>query len=172
MWSGLWQAKEALKKGFKWVLGDGESIKVFGDQWVRGKENYRVDNTGTTTMSGMKACDLFLPGEKQWDNQKVHNLFSNCDTKAILAIPIPKYQVSDRLAWVHTVDGKYSMKSGYSYWFTNFSDCKQETASQGWAKIWTMEVPHKVRIFVWRLCRNNVPVRNLPNYNHVPDVWG
>ena len=33
------------------------------------------------------------------------------------------------------------------------------TQSEGWRRIWRLSIPHKVKIFVWRLCRNNVPVR-------------
>lgn len=64
IWSGLWQFKEALKKGFKWVLVGGEEIRVFKDPWVRGKENYTVDNTFTGASNDSKVCELFLPGER------------------------------------------------------------------------------------------------------------
>lgn len=106
-------------------------------------------------------CELFLPDEKQWDSNKVHNLFSNCDAEAILAIPIPKAQVIDHIAWICTVDGNYSVKSGYNYWYKRHSECRWDSPSKGWSKLWKLEVPHKVRLFLWRLCRNNIPVRNV-----------
>lgn len=31
IWSGIWQAKEALAKGFRWVLGDGSDIDAHCD---------------------------------------------------------------------------------------------------------------------------------------------
>lgn len=31
IWSGLWAVKEELKKGFRWVMGDGKSINVYTD---------------------------------------------------------------------------------------------------------------------------------------------
>lgn len=31
--------------------------------------------------------------------------------------------------------------------------------SKGWYNIWRLTVPHKVKIFVWRFCRNNLPAR-------------
>ncbi|XP_074342374.1 putative mitochondrial protein AtMg00310 [Apium graveolens] len=37
IWTGLWKAKEELGKGLKWVLGDGNDINIFSDQWLRGK---------------------------------------------------------------------------------------------------------------------------------------
>lgn len=37
IWSGLWTAKEALKKGFLWVVGDGQSNEVYRDRWLRNK---------------------------------------------------------------------------------------------------------------------------------------
>lgn len=64
IWSGLCQAKEALKDGFKWVIGDGESIRIFAYPWIRGNEGYRVDNTYTDQSCGSRVCDLFLPGVK------------------------------------------------------------------------------------------------------------
>lgn len=159
IWSGLWQAKEALKKGFKWVLGDGEDIRIFEDPWVRGKENYMVDNTYTGIASGTKVCELFIPGEKQWDISKVHNLVTNYDAKIFLAIPIPRNQVPDRIAWNFTNDGKYSVKSGYKFWHDQNSERQRVPCSPGWVKLWKLAIPHKFRVFLWRICRSNLPVR-------------
>lgn len=159
IWSGMWQAKEALKNGFKWVLGNGENIRIFEDPWIRGKDRFMADNTHTGTSWGMKVRELFIPGEKQWDESKVNSIVTTVDAKAILAIPIPKSQVPDRIAWAFSPDGKYSVKSGYKYWHDRFSDCKHEVSSQGWAKLWKLEVPHKIRVFLWKICRNNIPVR-------------
>lgn len=161
IWSGLWQAKEALKKGFKWVLGNGEEIRIFDDPWIRGKEHFMADNTYAGTSREMKVCELFIPGEKEWDNIKVNNLFTIVDAKAILAIPIPRNQVPDRIAWIFSNDKKYSVKSGYTFWHDRFSECKRESSIQGWAKLWKLEVPHKFIVFLWRICRNNVPMHNL-----------
>lgn len=30
----------------------------------------------------------------------------------------------------------------------------------GWNKLWRLNIPHKMKIFLWRFCRNNIPVRN------------
>lgn len=159
IWSGIWQAKEVLKKGFRWVLGDGKSIEVFDDAWLRGKNEFRVDSNNATRGTKLKAFDLFMPETKMWDYQKVYNLFPSCDAKAILATPIPQNQVGDRAAWLHSVDGKYSVKTGYKFWQNSMA--ANNTQGSGWSQLRKLEVPQKVKIFLWRFCRNNIPVRNL-----------
>lgn len=79
------------------MFGDEEKIRVFADPWIKGKENYMLDNTVATATRNLRVCELFTPGVKQWDEQKVNNLISNCDAKIILAIPIPRCQVADRI---------------------------------------------------------------------------
>lgn len=159
VWSGLWQAKESLKQGYRWVVGDGRSINVSTDAWLRGKDDHRIDVQYLNSVSGLKVCDLFVPGKNEWDDTKVHNLFSSSDANHILAIPIPKNQVQDRIVWSHSLDGKYSAKSGYKFWQKNWSNCKQLEESKGWGRLWKIQVPQKIKIFLWRVCRNNVPVR-------------
>lgn len=52
------------------------------------------------------------------------------------------------------------MKSGYKYWHTQKIGVDGVTQSLGWGKIWRLNIPHKLKIFLWRFCRNTIPVRN------------
>lgn len=82
------------------------------------------------------------------------------DAQAILAIPLPQNQVSDRLVWSNYSKRVYSAKDGYRYWRLHNADLDDIPQSQGWGKIWKLNVPHKVKIFVWRFCRNTISVRS------------
>ena len=109
----------------------------------------------------MKVKDFFRSNEKARDENKVCCYFSNEDANAILNTRIPQGCTRDRIAWVHTNNGQYTVKSGYFEW------CKTQTASdgavrsEGWNKIWRLKIPHKIKVFLWRFCRNSLPVRNL-----------
>lgn len=50
------------------------------------------------------------------------------------------------------------MKSGYRQWHLNYVGNEQ---SDGWSRLWKLDVPPKVKILMWRVCRNNVPIRIL-----------
>lgn len=84
---------------------------------MRGKKDFKVTSLRISNFAGSKMNELFIPGVKSWDNQKVYNSFQSCDVKAILATSIPGNQVCDRVACVPATDGIYSVKQG-----TNFGD--------------------------------------------------
>lgn len=71
-------------KGYRWVVGDVNSIKVFEDVLIGGKSNFRVEDTYNNRDGVDLVSDLLIPCEKKWDNQKVVNLFQSCEAKAIL----------------------------------------------------------------------------------------
>lgn len=55
----------------------------------------------------------------------------------------------------------YSVKSSYHCWHSaNVSYCNI-SVSDGWNKIWRLNIPRKVKIFQRRFCSNNIPVRNV-----------
>lgn len=64
IWSGIWQAKEAFCKGFRWVLGDGKEIDAFSDAWLKPKLDFCVEDSHTNFMRHKKVCDFFLPDSK------------------------------------------------------------------------------------------------------------
>lgn len=59
-WAGIWEAKENVKTGLRWVLGDGRSIKIHSDNWLRGTVHNRVghNNAGSINLS-KKVCEYF-----------------------------------------------------------------------------------------------------------------
>ncbi|XP_074363628.1 uncharacterized protein LOC141704240 [Apium graveolens] len=157
---GICEAKEELTVGFKWVLGDGNNINIFSDKWLRGKLDYRVEHHHVNSARGDKVKEYFCSNTKQWDMTKIQQTFHKLDADCILKTRIPQNQVNDRIAWKHTVDGCYTVKSGYHFWYGRHSDRGTEVESNGWKRLWKLHVPHKMKYFLWRLCKNNIPVKN------------
>lgn len=58
-WSGLWEAKERFKDGFRWDLGDGKLINITSDRWLRHKSDFCVNQDGTSVANGVKVCEFF-----------------------------------------------------------------------------------------------------------------
>lgn len=93
--------------------------------------------------------------------------FSNSDAMLILKIRIPQVQRSDRLMWNASQDGVYTVKSAYHFWQSQTVSFDQVQHSSGWKKLWQLPLPHKVKIFLWRFCKNIIPVQNLLRHRGV-----
>lgn len=166
-WSGIWEAKEEIKKGLRWVLGDGHTINISSDRWLRGKEEVITDQLSTTGGRSAKVCDFFSEDRKSWNEAKVRVHFNTEDAQAILDTRIPQVCTKDRIAWLHSPNGQYTVKTGYQQWHKNHIGDLGLQHSKGWNKIWNMKVPHKIKFFLWRICRNNLPIRILLRWRGV-----
>lgn len=165
IWAGLWKAKEALKNGFRWVIGDGAEVSIYKHRWLRGKENYMVERGYDHESDAAKVKMLFYPGTRTWDTPLIRGLFNEKDAETILNTPISSRQLCDRLVWHYAKNGIYNTRDGYRFW-SNQMDVNIPV-SQGWSKIWRLLIPHKARVFLWRLGRNNLAVREALSHKGV-----
>lgn len=131
-WSGIWEAKEFVKDGLRRVMGDGRSIDVFQDRWLRGKPDYCVDQyTQSQANRHTKVCEFLLEDQKAWDERKIRSTFNTTDTEAILSVRVSQNSTKDRVAWLHSSNGQYSVKSGYYFWQTANSRVSDVQQSDG-----------------------------------------
>ena len=114
-----------MKKGLRWLLGDGKSINIGSDKWLRAKPDFCVDNLTTSNQAKcLKVCDFFKENRKEWDVDKVNLHFSNEDVATIVNTRIPQGGTRDRIAWIYSSNGQYTVKSAYFQW------CKSQTISE------------------------------------------
>lgn len=64
IWTGICEARDVLSMRFKWVLGDGKSIEIFSDPWLKGKGDFRVENQHVNRNNSEKICEYFCPDTK------------------------------------------------------------------------------------------------------------
>lgn len=108
-----------------------------------------------------------MAGAKVWDVAKVRGIFSGEDANSILKTKIPQNDVRDRIAWIRATNGHYSVKTGYHLWHERNAGTSNVTQSSGWGKIWRLSIPHKIKVLIWRVCRNNLHVRSRLSYKGV-----
>lgn len=159
IWTGIWQAKEELVKGFRWVLGDGKDIVATKDPWLRQKANFVVEDSHRYAGRSELVSTLVDADTRSWRVNIIQHLFLEEDALAIVNTPIPQREVKDRVAWVSTKTGQYTAKSGYHYWVERNLGSNVIHHHEGWKKIWKLNIPHKLKIFLWHFCRNTMPIR-------------
>lgn len=159
IWSGIMTAKESLHKGYRWVLGNGLSINVVKDSWLKEKDGFCASQNEEYGVGHISVAEFITQSKNSWDENNVCNFFSEADASLILATHIPNRNHSDRITWIRTTNGQYSVKTGYHLWCDQHLRNDSITQSSGWSKLWRLDIPHKLKVFLWRFCRNNIHVR-------------
>lgn len=88
-------------------------------------------------------------------------MFIGEDATITLATSIPAVPAMDHVTWSRTTNGKYTIKTGYQLWHAQNIGTSTVTQSDGGCKLWKVDLPHRIKLFLWRFCRNNVPVRSI-----------
>ncbi|GLT34293.1 hypothetical protein SLA2020_088170 [Shorea laevis] len=104
-------------------------------------------------------CEL-LDDRGEWDITKLNASFSNQVSREILKIPTGA--CADSLVWHYDKYGNFSVKSAYLLAYNAAHDLGMHDTNRSlnnveWKHLWKLQVPPKVRIFLWRAILNSLP---------------
>lgn len=68
-------------------------------------------------------------------NRQNNALFSAGDAKAILNMRIPQNKTVDKMAWVYSTNGNYTVKTGYRMWQESLNNHVSDGNSLGCKRI-------------------------------------
>lgn len=158
-WRSIWNSQALLREGARWIIGDGSKINVWEEPWLRGGDQLGGSSDVALAFPGLRVQDLISLPNKCLNVQVIGAIFEEEDAARILDVPIFKETVVDRLAWKFNKQGSYSVRSGYRLCMEVFSDQEQLKVAADWSKLWHLDVPPKVKTFLWRSCRDCLPTR-------------
>ena len=89
------------------------------------------------------------------ETRKWTSLQNDVDVEAILANPLINSSMEDMRIWGEASNKRFSVKYGYRVVMERLADMSN---SRILFIIWHIKVPHLVRVFLWRLCRDWLPL--------------
>ncbi|TXG65555.1 hypothetical protein EZV62_006830 [Acer yangbiense] len=100
----------------------------------------------------------------RWDQRLVRSCFLGDESEVILSIPLSINPREDAYLWHFDKKGKFSVKSAYKVALADqLSD--QASCSYGplawWKKLWSLELPSKIRFFCWKANKVILPTKLL-----------
>ena len=111
-WRSILPARDVIRRGAMWRVGDGSSIAIWGQRWLPDQPNGRVISPKlASTVTCVK--DLFYPGTRIWDSGLLERTFVPWEAELIKNIPVSEGWTEDLLIWPLTPDGHYSVRSAY-----------------------------------------------------------
>ncbi|KAL0361374.1 UNVERIFIED_CONTAM: hypothetical protein Sradi_3821900 [Sesamum radiatum] len=119
--------------------------------------------TTPNNMNLQASVNELITSAGSWKVEVVRGMFRDEDVNAILAIPLDMGR-TDLLWWHFEQHSRHLVRSGYRILKQGLVagdvSTNQGSASGGlvnWNFIWKVVVPPKVRLFIWRACRNLLP---------------
>ncbi|KAL5781025.1 hypothetical protein ACOSP7_006054 [Xanthoceras sorbifolium] len=108
----------------------------------------------------LMVASLISPSSHSWDLVKLDQVFVAADRDSILEIPLSFGECNDSLIWHFDKNGEYSVKSGYRVAAQEKLALKGSSScpdSKWWLALWNLNIPPKIKIFIWRVCLNAIP---------------
>ena len=114
VWKSLLAAKNILKKGCCWRVGDGRSIWVMQDKWIPNYHTNQVLHRTLDAEEDWSVCELLDGDGHGWDRGLVGVKFHREDAEAILNIPdsivwLPNKNGNTRLSRVTSLQGSWKV---------------------------------------------------------------
>lgn len=158
-WRGIEFGLELLKKGIIWRIGDGYSVRIWRDPWIPRAHSRRP-------ITNKKNCRLkwvaeLLGTDGKWDVTKVQQHFLPIDVECILKIRTASSTLPDFVAWAPDKLGRFSVRSAYhlAVEIANAArgSCSSPAgSSNAWKRIWSCNVPQKVKVFAWKAATDSL----------------
>lgn len=160
--NSILQARGLLLRGLRVRIGNGFSTGIWDTPWLKDDGNFRVFTPRPpNSFYPKRVADLSDPITQSWGKQFIEDTFWPIDREQILATPIGAITSVDRLVWHYSKDGTYSVKSAYHLLVSARSSEDGATTGSAsgesgvrWNEIWGLELPPKIRMFLWRVCKN------------------
>ena len=169
-------AQNLVRKGVRWRVGNGSNIHICEDKWLPSSSTYKIASPRQFLHQDTRVSELIDQNSASWKVNVLDVLFFPHEANVIKGIPISSSLPLDKMIWNATPNGKYSVKSAYNIAMRLTNRVDQGASSDQshicwfWKKIWDLPLPHKVRHFAWRACKDVLPTKvNLMRWKVVHD---
>ncbi|CAN0888737.1 Transposon TX1 uncharacterized 149 kDa protein [Linum grandiflorum] len=159
IWRSIRSTQRLLVRGSRWRLGDGGTVQVWKDPWLRSETNCWVETPCNDELSNLHVSDLLIPGLAEWDEELIEELFVERDVSHILQLAPPTGLLADQRIWHYSRNGVYSVKAAHRLCTEVIAADTEHRRDGDWSKIWHLDIPHRMRHFLWRIARHVLPTR-------------
>nr|KYP31420.1 hypothetical protein KK1_048281 [Cajanus cajan] len=88
IWRSIHASQVLVRQGARWCIGNGSSINIWKDPWLRNSHSSYVTSTAPQGYESLTVHDLIDRTLHKWDSHRVQTLFNHQDAQSILSIPL------------------------------------------------------------------------------------
>ena len=158
-------AQYLVKRGIRWNVGNGDSIRVWGDKWLPSPSTFRITSLRLFLQTETRVSELISHDVAAWKTQIIDAIFLPHEAELIKSIPLSSCLPEDTIVWAATPNGLFTVRSAYRLAMEESRSSNRASSSDPsktrrfWKSLWRLQVPHKMRHFAWRACRGILPTK-------------
>lgn len=115
--------------------------------------------TTRTSVYNINVNNLFLNNGKQWDEQKIKQMFTHDAIKEILDVLLLEDVGNYCLVWKEERNGDYSIKTYYKLLMQFQSEQGCRSIKGDCSSLCEIRAPPKSKHLLWRICRDSLLTR-------------
>ena len=164
-WRSILAAQNIVRKWCKWQVGNGASIDIWVDKWLNGPATFSVLTRLNTLLDQSSVSLLINLVTGGWHDELLRQIFLPADVHSILSIPLSVGMPRDKLVRAFTSKGNFIVRSAYKIAVADSMATRMEGTSNGedhitfWRRLWSLNVPNKIKSFSWQVCWNIIPTK-------------
>ena len=98
-WRSILVGREVIRRGAKWRVGNGESIKLWGDKWLPSLTHTSMEGPLAAELQNATVSSLINPATRSWNSSILCRLFSHNEALEIQKIQLSQQSNEDALFW-------------------------------------------------------------------------
>lgn len=115
-WISILHSQKLILNSLCYGVGKGNRISIWEDLWVPYNPNFKPLPTGEVRYE-CGLVEFLRHSNSEWNLEKLHNLFDSITMDNINRIPTTNNNLEDKLVWLGTKNGSFSVKSAYEMEF-------------------------------------------------------
>jgi hypothetical protein len=166
-WNAIMKALLALKDGFQYRLGDGNSSFWYTNWAGIGTLANQVLYVDIHDLQ-MRVRDVFIDGK--WNFNMLYTTIPSNVTDRLKLLPVClNPQVADCYTWKGNLNGLYTAQDGY-YWLNHNDFINNATNEISWNWLWHIPAPEKIKFFIWTALQNALPTKTMLSHRGLLQV--
>ena len=112
-WWTIMAAQYLVQQGTRWNVGNGNSIRVWGDKWLPTSSTFKVVSPRQFLHADTRVCELISQDSGCWKHLVLDVVFLPHEADLIKGIPLSVQLPEEKLIWAGNNNGKFSVRSAY-----------------------------------------------------------
>lgn len=177
IWRDVLDGRDVLSLGLIRRIGDGATTHIWQDNWIPRNSSKRPF-TAPSPNAPVCVAQLIDGTSATWKEELVRASFTQVDAEAILRIPMCTRRIPDFWAWHEEARGRFTVRSAYRMILRIKHAHEAQLDGSGgtsydvnetskWTMLWNIQVPSKLKVFVWRLAQQSMPTRTVLKHRHM-----